>query len=789
MSEVAVRPAVQRPAPRYHVPAEVALAALTLATVFGFSRVFLTGEFWGPLFLVTAYSHIALIALRRRGVGILLSAAISFVGLLLTLTYTFFASTLRFGLPSGATIEAARAAMEQSWTTFQTAQAPAPVETGFLLASAFAIFFAVFLADWAAFRLWSSWESLVPATTIFIFCSVLGATERRTESVVAFTTTAVLFLLLHRIARRETSAGWLASDAVRGATAWFRVGAVLGVACVLGGVVVGPRLPGVERGAIFGRDAAKKSDRFTVSPLVEIQSRMSGQPDVEMFTVRADREAYWRLTALDTFDGNTWRSKGKFVEASGDLPAPAVQGRGQALNQTYDITALARLWLPAAYQVDRVSESARARYHDESGTLIVDTDFETSDGLQYSVESNLPSFDEAVLRTADNRSMDAEARKRYTELPAGWATVAPQQARVVADAARANTDFDKARALQDYFQDPSNGFVYDLTVAPGHSGSAIDGFLKSKRGYCEQFAGSFAAMARSLGLPARVAVGFTWGQRDANDPKLFRVRGEHAHAWPEVYLGQYGWVSFEPTPSRGEPGSASWTGLEPSQVVPSGTVGSTGTTTRAVTPGSAGTTTSTADPSQNLESNLPPPTTPGSGADGDDASGGGGSFVGSLIALLGGVLVVLVLLACYALAVSSWLARQHRSRRALAQTPADWVRVSWADAIDHLAMAGAMPDRAETHTEFAERAVRLLPETAGPMAGLAAGADAATYANEGLDPAVAEYAAEATGEIRNAVEQRVSPARQRLIRLNPAWVFRRAQLPNAHHATSSHLGA
>src|SRR3546814_18645666 len=63
--------------------------------------------------------------------------------------------------------------------------------------------------------------------------------------------------------------------------------------------------------------------------------------------------------------------------------------------------------------------------------------------------------------------------------------------------------------------------------------------LEVRAGYCEQFAGSFAAMARSLGLPARVGVGFTPGVADPADPSLYRVRGEHAHAWPAVYLGAY----------------------------------------------------------------------------------------------------------------------------------------------------------------------------------------------------------------------------------------------------------
>ena len=56
-------------------------------------------------------------------------------------------------------------------------------------------------------------------------------------------------------------------------------------------------------------------------------------------------------------------------------------------------------------------------------------------------------------------------------------------------------------------------------------------------------------MARYLDVPARVAVGFTWGiNNEPAEPNLYRVRAKHAHAWPEVYLGEYGWVPFEPTP-------------------------------------------------------------------------------------------------------------------------------------------------------------------------------------------------------------------------------------------------
>jgi Transglutaminase-like superfamily/Domain of unknown function (DUF4129) len=74
---------------------------------------------------------------------------------------------------------------------------------------------------------------------------------------------------------------------------------------------------------------------------------------------------------------------------------------------------------------------------------------------------------------------------------------------------------------------------------------------RSQRGYCEQFAGTMAVLVRALGLPARVAVGFLPGDRGRGG--LFRVTSQHIHAWPEVYFPAFGWVAFEPTPTRANP--------------------------------------------------------------------------------------------------------------------------------------------------------------------------------------------------------------------------------------------
>src|SRR5690606_7787822 len=115
---------------------------------------------------------------------------------------------------------------------------------------------------------------------------------------------------------------------------------------------------------------------------------------------------------------------------------------------------------------------------------------------------------------ADNATLDPSFRDRYTELPPHWSEDAPGLAREIEEEAGAATDYDRARALQDFCRDPENQFRYDLDVEPGHSGNAIDNFRRERVGYCEHYAAAYAAMARSLGIPARVAVGFTWGERD-----------------------------------------------------------------------------------------------------------------------------------------------------------------------------------------------------------------------------------------------------------------------------------
>jgi hypothetical protein len=284
-----------------------------------------------------------------------------------------------------------------------------------------------------------------------------------------------------------------------------------------------------------------------------IQRQLSDRSDVVAFVVSSPTPSYWRLSALEDFDGTTWSSHGEMRDASGPLPTSFGPGvHGETVTQTLQITDLdlAGGWLPAAFSPVRVHGPDGIVFDPETSSLAITS--EPSDGLVYTVESVLPRYEVAQLRAADSPPT-GDLAERYLALPADFPAELAQQAREVTDGAP--TRYDRAIALQNWFR----SFGYDQTVPGGASNTAMQQFIAERRGYCEQFAGTFAAFARVVGLPSRVAVGFTPGER--GDDGRYYVRGEHAHAWPELYFDGVGWVPFEPTPARGNPAAQQYTGV------------------------------------------------------------------------------------------------------------------------------------------------------------------------------------------------------------------------------------
>jgi transglutaminase-like putative cysteine protease len=300
-----------------------------------------------------------------------------------------------------------------------------------------------------------------------------------------------------------------------------------------------------------------------VSPLVDIRSRLTNRSDSELFQVRASAESYWRVSALPEFDGTIWGLPERPLQSTDDLLARPRSGT-EELRQQITIVELGGSLVPAAPDPVQASGPTDLRWVAATSTLVtVDGALELGDVID--VVSASPRFDPAVLAAAT--ATDA-GDPIYAELPDDLPDVVAETAEELT--AGSTGAYDSALLLQGWFQ---TEFEYSLDVQSGHGNNAIENFLRDRVGYCEQFAGTYAAMMRTLRIPSRVAVGFTSGTQ--TDPGVYSVLGKNAHAWPEVWFDDIGWVAFEPTPGRGAPGAENYTGLAPQQDT-TGVDGSTG---------------------------------------------------------------------------------------------------------------------------------------------------------------------------------------------------------------------
>lgn len=736
---------------------EAALALVTLAGVLGMARLFEGGGWLGPLALNAVLAHVVASALRRRGLSLAVAAAATSLAAFVSISWISYRATTVLGIPAGGTWAQMSSDLGGAWSLYQDVVAPAPVEPGFVLASAIAVWIIGFVADWAAFRLWVPFEATLPAGTLFLFTALLGTDRGRGWAVAAFAGSVLVFVLLHRLARQDGTSHWVADRRTSGHRSLLGAGAGLAVVAVVAGSVLGPSVPGADSvGVLDPRNLREgEGSRVTISPLVDIRTRLVDQADVEVFTVRSPVPSYWRLTSLERFDGRIWSSSGSFGRADGELPRAVDDDVAAAtFEQTFTIGALSAIWLPSAYEPRAlVTDGLPVRYDEQSATLIVDNDVPTSDGLVYEVTSASPRLDPALLAAAGE--VPDDIRDRYLALPEDFSPAVVERARQVTETA--TNPYEQARQLQDYLR----GFEYDLEIGPGHDDNALETFLfETQRGYCEQFAGAFAAMARVLGLPSRVAVGFTQGEPDPVQPDLYRVRGEHAHAWPEVYLSGAGWVAFEPTPGRGMPFAEAYTGVAPAQATTSDPGSATTSPptipedTRPTTPGGA----APRDPDAGLDTGAPDP-------QGADAASGGTSAAERY--LLGPAKVVVpaagAALAAYLILVPLGLLARRALRRRRAADPAERIEVAWAEIVEEAGVLGYQETRSDTLRERAEALGQLVPAGAGEAALLAGHLEVSRYAPAGADDGAVDEVLAARLRFAQA-SRAATPAKARLRR-------------------------
>lgn len=327
----------------------------------------------------------------------------------------------------------------------------------------------------------------------------------------------------------------------------------IGLGAVLAALVVPALLPsGLSRGWLdgaggggTGTGAGSGGATLVVQPLVTIDQQLRTSETVPLLRVRTTRPEYLRLTALEQYDGTSFRlgrlSAPASTRVSSGLP-PVPAGAGAALEASIDIdTRLAQRYLPLPYRPIRIAAKGDWRLEAGTGTVL-STHTDTS-GLRYSASAQVPLPTAAELRT-------------LAAVPTGLPPVLqadlyvgnldPQVLGLLASLTNSSrTPYDAVAAIQAYLRGPS--FRYDLQGAPAPGPGALRQFLlQDRRGYCQQFATAMTLLVRAYGLPARVGVGFTQGVQQPDGSWL--VTNHDAHAWPEVWFPQAGWVRFEPTP-------------------------------------------------------------------------------------------------------------------------------------------------------------------------------------------------------------------------------------------------
>jgi len=317
-----------------------------------------------------------------------------------------------------------------------------------------------------------------------------------------------------------------------------------------------PTLPGVFKD---GGGGGGGGGTISISQGVDLRKSLtttSATPLLRYTTTSGDpRGQYLGMSVDDTFDGNAWTpgSGASMVPFNSPIAVPGLSTTG-IKQSTFDthinvVNDFSFSTVPLPYAPKTVSGIANPSY--DSNTLMVvagDSGTRSRRGQSYGAESTTVAPTTAQLNAATQPA--GSLLTRYTQLPDTF----PADVRTLAEqiTASATTPFAKGLALQNYFT--SSKFTYSTSIPAGDGNSAIESFLKNKVGFCQQFAGTMAAMARALGIPAYVEVGFTPGTQQTDNSYL--VTTHDAHSWPMLYFSGIGWVRFEPTPSiaggRGE---------------------------------------------------------------------------------------------------------------------------------------------------------------------------------------------------------------------------------------------
>ena len=503
---------------------------------------------------------------RRLGVPRPLQPLVALLLLVAYLLVVFVGDTLSSGVvPTSRTGDALQALWTQAQNNIQHYGPPVPVSRGLVLVTAAGVGGVALVVDLVAVVLDRAALAGLP---LLVLLAVPSAVLPRGVGGLPFVLAAIgwLGLLLVEGSERVGRWGTPMRSALPGArpggddSSLGRTGRRIGFAAVGAAVVVPLIVPGLDHRLVGGGSGPGGSGKGgpqtanTYNPITRLSGYLDRAKKTALFDyVTTDPQPdYIRMTTLDTYDRGTWRASElradpKRARVRNGIATPSDElSDHQAFTMTVALRpkSLDVHWLPAPYGPTKADVSVAWLWEKESQTIFAASET-TKDLSHYKVQANRAVPSRAALLASGTDVPDAIAAD-YGSVPDVDAYVSD----LVDQITRGKTSaYAKAVALQDYFT-TGHGFVYDLRASQARPGQdPLVAFLRGKHGFCEQYATAMAAMLRVAGLPSRVAVGFTAGEKlRGKSGSYYEVTTQEAHAWPEVYFTGSGWVRFEPTP-------------------------------------------------------------------------------------------------------------------------------------------------------------------------------------------------------------------------------------------------
>jgi transglutaminase-like putative cysteine protease len=546
--------------------AAVALGAAPLGAVFDeWSWLWYA---WAAVATVTGAHLLA----RYLRLPALLVPVVGAAGLLLYLTAVFCTDGALFGIiPTPDSLQLLRAGIDEGFQNINDFATPVPTTTGLVLLTAGALGLTTILVDFVAVTLRRPAASGLALLALY---AVPVAVVLSGVPWVLFAIAACGYLMLLLVEGRDRLLHWgrpvgatprpaasstgaiqVPSDSdAPGPLTGQRIGAVaIALAVILPLLVPGMTGNALNRLGQTGSGDGTGSGNGPLNEFAALRGELRQGQEVALMSVSTDlpEPQYLRTKVLDRYQSNGWSASRTSAPTSvGDgtaLPAPLpAEATGPSVAYSTNVQLTDQYsddHLPVYYAPSRVDGVGNDWHYDDDKAVVVND--RRRGGFSYSVEGNEPTPSAEDLAVSPPLTAD-ERRALPDRL-----TLLPSLPRLVVDTVDQVTrglssPYQQAKAINDYFTDGKNGFAYAENTLQGNSGSVLVDFLKNKQGFCEQYAAAMAVMLRVKGIPSRVVIGYTPGNKGTDN--RWTVTNHDAHAWVEAYFSGVGWAYFDPTP-------------------------------------------------------------------------------------------------------------------------------------------------------------------------------------------------------------------------------------------------